>query len=280
VTIPGQTVSRAALVEGLRRLGLGGKPVAVHSSLRSFGRLEGGAETVIAALQDVCSTVLMPGFQCAAKIPPPPEKRYRQNGCDYAIHFDFVNPPRPFDVHTAPLHPKMGVVCHTLARERGTIRSNHPWHSWLGTGEQAASWLSDHPWETTNQPLETLAAAGGFVLLLGVDLASCTAVHVAEERAGRRPFIRWAMDSEHVVREVATSGCAKGFNALAPHCRHLFRTESIGSCLAQAAPLGALIECLAPVIRAQPELTRCSPDCLRCHDTILQGPLAPDTLAA
>ena len=280
MTIPGQTVSRAALVDGLRRLGLGGKPVAVHSSLRSFGRVEDGAETVIAALQDVCSTVLMPGFQCAAKILPPPEKRYHRNGCDYAVHFDFVNPPRPFDVSAAPLHPKMGLVCHTFARQPGTRRSYHPWHSWLGTGEHAAPWLADHPWESTNRPLESLAAAGGFVLLLGVDLASCTAVHVAEERAGRRPFIRWAMDSEHVIREVATSGCAKGFNALAPHCRHLFRVERIGDCVAQAAPLGELIDCLVPVIRAQPELTRCSADCLRCRDAVLQGPLPPDILAA
>ena len=271
--MPENSVSHEAISDGLRRLELSGKPVAVHSSLRSFGQVAGGAETVIAALQEVCSTVLMPGFQCAAKILPPPEKRYRQNGCDYAVHFDFVNPPRPFDVSAAPLHPKMGMVCHTFARQPGTRRSDHPWHSWLGTGEHAAPWLADHPWESTNRPLESLAAAGGFVLLLGVDLASCTAVHVAEERAGRRPFIRWAMDSERVIREVATSGCAKGFNALAPHCRHLFRVERIGGCVAQAAPLGALIECLAPVIRAQPELTRCTPDCLRCRDAILCGPV-------
>src|ERR1039458_8458363 len=95
--MPANSVSYEAISDGLRRLGLSGKPVVVHSSLRSFRRVEGGAETVIRALQDVCSTVLMPGFQCAAKIVPPPEKRYHRNGCDYAVHFDFVNPPRPFD---------------------------------------------------------------------------------------------------------------------------------------------------------------------------------------
>lgn len=247
--------------------------MTVHSSLRSFGHVKGGAETVIQALQDVCSTVLMPGFQCAAKILPPPEMRYRQNGCDYAVHFDFVNPPRPFDVHTAPLHPRMGAVGHALALRSGTLRSNHPWHSWLGTGEDAARWFADHPWETTNRPLESAAVAGGFVLLLGVNLTACTALHVAEERAGRRPFIRWAMDDAGVIREVATSGCAKGFDALAPHCRELFTTTQIGACLAQAAPLTPLIDRAAAVIREQPELTRCSSDCLRCRDAILGGPL-------
>jgi aminoglycoside 3-N-acetyltransferase len=272
-------VSRETLADGLLRLGLTGKSVAVHTSLRSFGRIEGGAKAVIHGLQSVCPTILMPGFQCAAKVLPPPEKRYRQNGCDYTLHFDLHNPPRPFVVETAPLHPKMGAVSETFARQAGVLRSNHPWHSWLGTGEHAAAWLADHPWETTNRPLETLTAAGGFVVLLGVDLSSCTAVHLAEERAGRRPFIRWAIDERGVIREVATCGCAKGFAALAPHCRHLFRVDRIGDCLAQAAPLGELLDCLARVIRAQPELTRCSPDCLRCRDAILNGPLPPDSLA-
>lgn len=270
-----QTVSREAISDGLRRLGLTGKPVAVHSSLRSFGRVDGGAETVIRSLQEVCSTVLMPGFQCAAKMLPPPDKRYRQNGCDYAVHFDFVNPPSPFNVHAAPLHPKMGAVCHTFARQEGTLRSYHPWHSWLGTGERADEWLADHPWETTSRPLETPAVAGGFVLLLGVNLTSCTAVHIAEERAGRRPFIRWAMDAGGVIREVATSGCAKGFGALMPYCRHLFRAERIGNCVAQAAPIRELIDCLEPVIRSRPELTRCSAECLRCQDAVAGGPLPP-----
>ena len=88
------------------------------------------------------------------------------------------------------------------------------------------------------------------------------------------------MDARGVIREVVTCGCAKGFVALAPHCRRLFRVERIGKCLAQAAPLGELLECLAPLIRAQPELTRCSSDCLRCRDAILNGPLPPDSLMA
>jgi len=267
------SVSREALEEGLRRLGLSGKSVAVHTSLRSFGHVEGGAKTVIRALQNVCTTALMPGFQCAAKILPRPEKRYRQNGCDYAVHFAFVNPPSPFNVESAPLHPKMRAVCPTFSRMREVLRSYHPWHSWLGAGEHAAAWLADHPWETTNRPLETLANAGGFVLLLGVNLASCSAVHLAEERAGRRPFVRWAMDGTGTIREVQTCGCAKGFEALMPHCQPLFRVERIGDCLAQAAPVLKLIDCLAPVIREQPELTRCSPECLRCRDAIKCGPL-------
>ena len=274
------SVSTESLAKGLRILGLSNKPVAAHCSLRSFGHVAGGAESVLHALRSVCSTILIPGFQCAAKVLPPPELRYRQNGCNYAVHFDLINPPEPFDVHVAPLYPKLGAVCHAFARQAGTLRSQHPWHSWLGVGEQAAAWLADHPWESTNRPLERLAAAGGYVVLLGVGLSACTAVHLAEEQAGRRPFIRWAMDTERVIREVATSGCAKGFESLMPFCRDLFRSEQIGPCLAQAAPVAELINRLAPVIRDQPEVTRCTPECRRCQDAILWGPLPPDSLAA
>ncbi len=41
-------VTRDDIVKGLRWLGLGaGDKVMVHSSLRSFGEVEGGAETVL-----------------------------------------------------------------------------------------------------------------------------------------------------------------------------------------------------------------------------------------
>jgi aminoglycoside 3-N-acetyltransferase len=87
------------------------------------------------------------------------------------------------------------------------------------------------------------------------------------------------MDSSGAIREVATSGCAKGFDALEPFCSHLFRSVRIGNSLVRAAFLRDLLDCLAPVIRAQPELTRCSAECLRCHDAVLGGPLPPQPVS-
>jgi len=262
------------IVDGLSRVGLRDQRIVVHSSLRSFGYVEGGAETVISALQSVCRAVLMPGFQCAADhVLPRPEQRPGQNGCDYAVHFDLSRPPEPFDVEKAPIHPKMGRVSHIFARSAGVLRSNHPWHSWLAWGENAADFVRDHPWETTNLPLERLAAAGGWVVLLGVTLISCTAIHIAEERAGRRPFMRWTLDKEGRVRVVRVCGCAKGFDRLFPYCQTLFRECWIGSSRVLAAPIADLIERLTPVIRGDPDITRCSDTCLRCRDAALGGPI-------
>src|SRR5256885_4835597 len=115
-----EAITKLRITDALTQLGLSDQRVVVHSSLRSFGHVEGGAETVISALQSVCRTVLMPGFQCAAnKVLPPPEQRPQQNGCDYAVHFNLSQPPEPFDVEKFPIHPKMGRLSHTFARSAG-----------------------------------------------------------------------------------------------------------------------------------------------------------------
>jgi hypothetical protein len=216
----------------------------------------------------------MPGFQCTADhVLPAPEQRPQQNGCDYAVHFDLSQPPKPFDVEKAPIHPRMGRISHTFARCAGVHRSDHPWHSWLAWGENAAEYARDHPWESTNLPLERLAGAEGWVALLGVTLTACTAIHVAEEHAGRRAFMRWALDKERRMHVVRVCGCAKGFDRLYPFCQPLFRETRIGSCRILAAPLAELIERLAPVFRERPGIARCSDSCLRCRDAALGGPI-------
>src|SRR5205814_8753225 len=105
-----------------------------------------------------------------------------------------------------------------------------------------AEYVREHPWESTNLPLERLAADGGWVALLGVTLASCTAIHIAEERAGRRPFMRWALDKDGRMRVVRVCGCAKGFDQLLPSCQTLFRVTLIGFAWIMAAPLAELVD--------------------------------------
>ena len=60
------TLTRSDIVDGLRALGLAaGDRVVVHSSLKAFGRVEGGPNTVIDALEEVITpagTLVMPTF--------------------------------------------------------------------------------------------------------------------------------------------------------------------------------------------------------------------------
>ena len=61
-----ETIDQDLIAAGLRELGLGeGDCVGVHSSLRSFGHVEGGADAVIDALLEVVGptgTVVMPAY--------------------------------------------------------------------------------------------------------------------------------------------------------------------------------------------------------------------------
>ncbi len=269
-------ITKQEIAQGLRQLGIKPSLVAVHSSLRSFGRVGDGAATVIEALLECFNTVMMPGFQYAAGVPPPMSRPPERNGCDYQIHFDRVNPPKPFHVGEVPIRSSIGVIGRTFAQRADVRRSNHPWHSWSVWGQQADEIVAHHNWTSTNLPLERLASMGGWVLLMGVTLASCTAIHVAEERAGRQPFIRWAMDDSKAIREVLVCGCGKGFVNLAPYCMDLFRETYIGGCHIQAAPLAALIDRAVPLLRGDPNFTRCSETCLRCRDTALGGPIRRD----
>lgn len=263
------------LRRGLAELGIQGFPVVAHTSLKGLGvaRDNGGAEAVIRTLTTLAPTVMMPTFSWESNTAPPEGDRPTRNGCDYAFYDGWSKPRRPFTVESAGIEPSMGFTSKLFLDWPGVRRSAHPWHSWTAWGEGAESLVNDHPWETTNLPLERLARRGGWVLMLGVGLSSCTALHVAEERAGRRPFIRWAVDREGHVRRVRASGCAKGFDHLYPSFRGLLREIEVGPARILAAPLDNVIQRGAALFLSQPELGCCSVNCIRCRDAMLGGPL-------
>jgi len=65
------TLTRDDLRHALRELDLAGQAVFVHSSLRSFGYVSGGAEAVVRAFLDEDCTMLVPTFSSAFEIAPP-----------------------------------------------------------------------------------------------------------------------------------------------------------------------------------------------------------------
>lgn len=165
----------------------------------------------------------------------------------------------------------VGVVSQTLRDFPRTLRSDHPWHSWVAHGQGADARPQPHPGTTTNLPGERLAEIGGAILLVRVGLVSCTAVHIAEELAGRRSSIRWNVNREGMVQRIRVARFAKGFDRLWPLCVNLFRRTRTGQARVYAAALSTLLGRLAEVIRSQPQLTLCSPTCLRCRNAVLGG---------
>jgi aminoglycoside 3-N-acetyltransferase len=152
-------------------------------------------------------------------------------------------------------------------------RSEHPWHSWIAYGEGAKELVQNHSWDRAHEPLERLAERGGWVVMVGVTIFYCTALHLAEERSGRRAFIRWAKDKNGLVKRISVGGCANWFDPFFPQVEHLFKWTQIGNAAVLAAPLRQLVEVSADLIHKNPQLAVCSSDCLKCKDALAGGPL-------
>ena len=188
-------VTRADIEDGLRRLGIGrGDRIMVHSSLSAFGYVEPtetpgddammraiapdadgeaterlahkvrGANTVIAALRAVVGAggiVMMPSFN--------------HGSADV------------YDPLTTP--SSNGIITDVFWRTRGVKRSLHPTHPFAAAGRDAEALLAGNMEATTygkDTPLGRLAVGGGDIVLLGVGVRTCTAMHVGESIAGAK----------------------------------------------------------------------------------------------
>ena len=158
-------VTPTSLTQALHTLGLRpGMGVVVHSSLRSFGQVEGGAPTVIAALMAVLTdqgTLLMPTFNHG--------EPFEEGGAGF---FD----PR----QTRTIN---GAIPDHFWRMPGVHRSLDPTHPIAAWGRHAHNYLAEHHRTLTmgpRSPLGRLHADGGYGLLLGVDYRANTFHHVVE----------------------------------------------------------------------------------------------------
>jgi len=163
------TVRKQAIVDGLGMLGLKeGDIVLVHSSLSSFGYVEGGVDTVIDALLEAAGkegTIMVPTLTGSPEL-----------SCE--------NPP-VFDVRNSPCWT--GKIPETFRKRQEAIRSLHPTHSVAAIGAKAEFLTQGHEKCISpcgqGSPYHKLAQSKGYILLLGTTLHSCTIFHTAEELA-------------------------------------------------------------------------------------------------
>ena len=263
------------ILQAFKTLNITGKKIVTHCSFKSFGHVEWGVETIHEALMESFVTILMAGFTYNAKEPPPDDDRPAQNGCIYSELYPDKNfSGEPFLIEQSKVHRRIGIVSQLFSLRDDVVKSDHPMHSWLAWGQDATYLTENHPWDKPYLPLERLEQLGGYVALIGVDLFPCTAIHVAEERAGRKPFIRWARDRDNNVRIVKTGGCADWFNNLLPFSESVFKSIKVGPCFIRTAKLDSLIRHFVSLILSRPDLTICQARCIRCTDALKGGPLS------
>ena len=161
--------AKGDIIASLRTLGITpGAGIMVHSSLKSFGYVEGGARTIIEALMEAVGpegTLLMPSFNHGAA--------FAEGGPGY--------------FHPGETPATNGAIPDLFWRLPGVYRSLNPTHSFAAWGREARRYTAFHHRTLTmgpKSPLGLLAADNGFCLLLGVGYNVNTFHHVVETAIG------------------------------------------------------------------------------------------------
>lgn len=163
-SISGQEITRALRVAGVEA----GDIIMVHSSLSSFGHVEGGAEAVVDALIDAVGSggiVMVPTLT--------------------ATYADGISTGLAWNKQETP--SRVGAVTEALRLRPDAHRSDHPTHSVAAVGRGAADLLKGHwPGTTFNieGPFGKYVKAGGKIVFLGVFPKCNTTLHAVEDWLG------------------------------------------------------------------------------------------------
>lgn len=232
-----RAVSKAAIKRGLRELGLGkGDIVVVHSALSSFGKVAGGARTVVDALLETIGekgTLLAPT---------------QGSG-------------RPYDASKAP--STLGAISEEIRRRPDAERSLSPFMPAAAIGLRAKELVENHHLREApciGSPYHLAAEAGGYVLLLGVDQDRNTTLHVSEALFGA-PYLS-DVEAEYVDRDGKVRvhrgklypGPHRDFIGIEPRLREagILRQTVIGKCVARLMKGKDLIEHCLDGLRKDP----------------------------
>ncbi len=258
-------VTKDMIVNDLKKLGLNeGDIVVFHSSLKSIGYVEGGANTVIEAFLEAVGnegTVMVPTF---------------------SFNFADVEGAKPF--HPAKSKSRVGLITDTFWRRADAIRSKHPTHSVAAIGKHAEYLTSNH--ETTSafgkkSPWGKLIKLNGYVMLLGVGFNVCSFFHAVEDildlpyyNIEREALIE---DDYGVVRKVKLPRSPEGHRDFYREPRkdskvkvrlmktNIIKKGSVGEAQVFIVRSRDLIETLHKIIEEEPDIFLCdNPECKFC----------------
>jgi len=260
-----EALTTARIVTQLQdELGIGPETrLIAHVNMTALGQVEGGEEAVKNAILIAAGTVVMPAFTYQTQIVPqlgPPD-----NALEYGTG-DAINAKAEIFRPDLPVHPDCGSVAEALRRTPGTLRSIHPILSFVANGPHAREALASQTRQNPLAPIAWLEAHDGYVLLMGVDQRENYALHLAEQRAGRKTFVRWALTIDDIEELPNIPGCMEGFNAIWRELISLISATKIGLARCELIPLRDMLDYAERRISNDPVFMLCDkPSCLSCR---------------
>jgi aminoglycoside 3-N-acetyltransferase len=243
-------VSSQQLDEGLAALGLtGAEHLIVHSSLKSFGTLEGGpssggADTLLSALERRTATLVTPAFSYQTLM----------RGPDSPIHAQFERSTR--------VSRDIGRLAQRMVERPEAWRSFHPALSFAALGQQAEAVLLGQTLENPYAPIGALYELGGYTLLAGVDHSSNTSIHYGEYLAGM-PLLTRYLPLGGRAAACLFPNCSADFERIAQHLRP--RIVHVGRSRLRLYRVRDLVDTTVQVLRRDPELLLCTYPSCRCQ---------------
>jgi len=253
----GVRVSKKDIKITLRELGLKkGDIVGVHSSLSSFGYVEGGADAVIDALLETLGregTIVMPTHSSnLARAELTPEEVTVGVAWRYKI--------LPYNPKETPC--TTGKISENFRKRNGVIRSLHPVFSIVALGPKAKK-IVEAGRGGAGEAWKKLLEFDGFILLIGVGLEVCTAMHLAEERVTFPKHIlekitapKWFVEKYPQNKWEWDIGPYPEFSKLDEPCqkRNIMKIVKVGNATLKLVRLRELIDLYVEYLRKDPDL--------------------------
>lgn len=245
-------LTKAEIIRGLRELGVRpGMVVMAHSALSAFGEVEGGADTIIDALEEAVGpegTLLMPAMGGAPV----------------------------FDV--SETRSNVGEITERFWRRPETTRSIHPTHSVAGVGPLVDQLLAGHLDQSTaigpESPWGRVAAHdNGYILFLGCDQDRNTLLHTAEDivnGAYLNTFKRDYYDENRAVKTLTMERFPGPHRDFIQMDRMFLeagamRVGKIGKAVCRLMNAGQILDLAVAALRRDPAAVLCeNPRCLDC----------------
>ncbi|MFA6725041.1 MAG: DUF4910 domain-containing protein, partial [Lentisphaeria bacterium] len=210
-------VTKKQIILSLQQLGIQKSDMLmVHSSLKSFGHVEGGADCVIDALQEVLGQsgiLAMPAFTDCAE-----------------------GGTAVFDPENTRIEKWVGLIPETFRKRAGVYRSLHPTHSVCAWGNNAEEFLRQKDCCDTfaeDSPWGKLLRKPGKVLFLGESIGGNTFLHACEAWYNNYLDCTYALrkkngDTESVLIKDYPGACRGGWYKLGRQAAWFQKIKKLG----------------------------------------------------